>query len=276
MVISRQFGPTRPERPAPVPPSAVILAAGEGTRLRSTEDAPPKPLTCVGGVSLLERAVLMCRDAGVSDIVVVIGFGQSELLPVLTELRVQHHVRIRPAISEHWPLGNGASVLAAEPYVRDPFFLMMCDHVVDPRFLAQLLAADDGRRPCAVVVDRQLDAIADIEEATKVCTEGASVVAIGKDLPAYDAIDTGVFLCRSGLFEALHLAASQGRHTLSDGIQLMATRGQASCVDSLGMFWVDVDTEVDRDRAERILFAEHQRVAPHPAGMLDIAEAASY
>ena len=72
---------------SPRPIKAVILAAGEGTRLRSSQDAPPKPLTCVGGMSLLERAVLVCRDAGVSDIIVVIGFGQAELLPVLAELR---------------------------------------------------------------------------------------------------------------------------------------------------------------------------------------------
>jgi choline kinase len=257
-------------------PSAVILAAGEGTRLRNSKDDPPKPLTRVAGVSLLERAVLVCRDAGVSDIVVVIGFGQAELLPVLTELRVRHHLRIRPAISEHWRLGNGASVLAAEPYAHDPFFLMMCDHIIDPRFLSQLLDADDGRRACAVAVDRRPEDIVDVDEATKVKTDGATVVAIGKTLETYDAIDTGVFLCRTGLFEALHEAARSGRHSLSDGVQHLAARGAAACVDSSGMYWVDVDTSADHERAEQILSAASQRLLVRRPDVYDIAEAASY
>jgi 1L-myo-inositol 1-phosphate cytidylyltransferase len=198
------------------------------------------------------------------------------LLPVLAELRVRHRLRIRPAISEHWRLGNGASVLAAEPYVRDPFFLMMCDHVVDPRFFAQLIESDDGRRPCTVVVDRRPEGVPDVEEATKVRSSGDTLLAIGKALEAYDAVDTGVFLCRSALFDALHQAAGNGRHTLSDGIRLMAERGEAACVDSAGMYWVDVDTEVDRVRAERILFAERQRLATRNDPRFDIAEAASY
>lgn len=256
-------------------PSAVILAAGEGTRLRSHQDDPPKPLKSVAGMSLLERAVLVCRDAGVSDIVVVIGFGQAELLPVLAELRVRHHVRIRPAVSERWRLGNGASVLAAQGYVHDPFFLMMCDHVVDPRFLTRLIESDDGRRTCALVVDRNPAAVVDVHEATKVQTDGDALVAIAKTLETYDAVDTGVFLCRSGLFDALAEAALQGRHSLSDGVQLLASRGEAACVDSEGMYWVDVDTAADHERAVQILLAEAQRPAA-TGDAYGIAEAASY
>jgi choline kinase len=227
-------------------------------------------------MSLLERAVLVCRDAGVSDIVVVIGFGQAEVLSALAELRVKHSLRVRPAVSEHWQFGNGASVLAAEPFVRDPFFLMMCDHVVDPRFLAQLIEADDGRRPCTVVVDRRPEDVTDVAEATKVQTDGDALIAIGKGLETYDAVDTGVFLCRSGLFDALRQAAGSGRHTLSDGVELLARRGTAACVSSAGMYWIDVDTDADRVRAEQVLFTEAGRSPAHRPAMLDIAEAASY
>jgi 1L-myo-inositol 1-phosphate cytidylyltransferase len=275
-VITQPSRASRHENTPAVRPGAVILAAGEGTRLRSSADAPPKPLTRVGGISLLERAVLTCREAGVSDIVVVIGFGQAKLLPVLADLRVRHHVRIRPAVSEHWRLGNGASVLAAEGYVRDPFFLMMCDHIIDPRFLTRLVDADDGTRPCALVVDRRPEDVADLDEATKVRTEGDAVVAIGKKLEAYDAVDTGVFLCRSGIFDALRAAARKRRHSLSDGVQLLAARGEAGCVDSAGMYWIDVDTAADHDRAEQILLAETRRMRGPQFGMYGVAEAASY
>ena len=49
---------------------AMILAAGEGRRMRPLTDGTPKPLLQVGGVPLLERHLLGLRDAGVNDVVV--------------------------------------------------------------------------------------------------------------------------------------------------------------------------------------------------------------
>jgi MurNAc alpha-1-phosphate uridylyltransferase len=48
----------------------MILAAGEGRRMRPLTHETPKPLLKVGGVPLLEHHLLGLRDAGVSDVVV--------------------------------------------------------------------------------------------------------------------------------------------------------------------------------------------------------------
>src|SRR4051812_32326648 len=48
--------------------TAVILAAGRGTRL----GFDCKPLAVVGGITLLERAVLTARTAGIKRVVVVV------------------------------------------------------------------------------------------------------------------------------------------------------------------------------------------------------------
>src|SRR4029453_8496296 len=53
---------------------AVILAAGKGTRLNGT-GVKPKCLHKVGGMTLIRRQIQALRSCGVSDIVVVIGFG---------------------------------------------------------------------------------------------------------------------------------------------------------------------------------------------------------
>jgi choline kinase len=153
-------------------------------------------------------------------------------------------------------------VLAAEPHVTQAFFLAMCDHIFEPAALHRLLAADDGRRPCALVVDRHLTTVLDIDEATKVQLDGDSVTAIGKQLTAYDAVDTGVFLCRSALFEALRLAARLGRHTLSDAVQLLAWRGQMHAVDGSGLDWFDIDTVEDLRFAEETLGAAETLLTP--------------
>jgi MurNAc alpha-1-phosphate uridylyltransferase len=49
---------------------AMILAAGEGRRMRPLTQHTPKPLLKAGGITLLERHIVALRDAGINDIVV--------------------------------------------------------------------------------------------------------------------------------------------------------------------------------------------------------------
>ena len=56
---------------------AVILAAGEGRRLRGVK---PKPLTKLLGLTLLERALLTCKEAGIKKFYVVVGYKKREVI----------------------------------------------------------------------------------------------------------------------------------------------------------------------------------------------------
>ena len=76
----------------------------------------------------------------------------------------------------------------------------------------------------------------------KVKTCGDRIIAIGKDLADYDAIDTGVFLCAPNIFDYLERAKRNGDCSLADGVRLMAAEGKARAVDIGQAWWQDVDT----------------------------------
>jgi len=237
-------------------PTAVILAAGAGTRLRRGTDDPPKPLTELLGLTLVERAVRSCCAAGVEDFVVVVGYRRDELAPYLRTLGEDLGVRLRVAESRDWELGNGASALASEPYVAGEFFVIMSDHIFAPQFLDRLLESDDKPRACALVVDDDLDNIRDLPEATKVRLANDRITAIGKQLTSFDAVDTGVFLCQPALFDALRNAAERGRHAFGDAVQLLAAEGEVSWAPAAGLFWQDIDTPEDLDFARSHMLAD--------------------
>ena len=231
--------------------TAVILAAGAGSRLRLDGRAAPKPLYSLFGRTLIERAILRSHAAGVSRFVVIVGHQAELIRPVLFDLAGRIDVTIEVVYNPRWREGNGLSALAGAPYLAadQPFFLMMCDHVFSHSFLDRLVEEDVGHA-CAVVVDRDVAAVNDLDEATKVAIEGSGVTRIGKGIVPFDGVDTGVFLCRPPLFEALREAQAAGEDTLSAGMQRLAERGQVCCVCSEGRFWQDIDTPEDLARAQ--------------------------
>ena len=54
--------------------NAIILAAGLGSRLKPLTKEVPKPLVKVNGLSLIERQIYLLKEAGICEIVIVIGY----------------------------------------------------------------------------------------------------------------------------------------------------------------------------------------------------------
>ena len=230
---------------------AVILAAGKGQRLRPKGYL--KPLTPLLGVTLLERVVLACRDAGVSECIVVLGYGKEHVGERLDELAARVGIAVRSVENPHWEEGNGTSALVAQPYVRGPFLLAMCDHVFNPAILHRLVNADSGDAECLLAIDYRIEQVFRLDDATKVQLTDGTITAIGKDLQSYAAVDTGLFFCRPESFDALQQARAAGEGSLSAGWRRLIPRRQFRALDIGEAFWIDVDTPESLRYAERVL-----------------------
>src|SRR5215204_6340581 len=114
--------------------TAIILAAGRGSRLR----AACKPLVVVGGRALLERAVGTARAAGIDRVVVVVDDMDG---PVAAFCR-EHLPDVELAWAAEHARGHGASAFAGLAHARGRCLIMMVDHLQEPATLKRLLAAD--------------------------------------------------------------------------------------------------------------------------------------
>ena len=240
------------------PEVAVILAAGLGSRLYPKTDVP-KPLTMVLGLTLAERVVCALRATNVGRLIVTLGHEAETVSAHFTGIARRRGVAVEFAEASDWRLGNGASALAAKGRTGDgPFFLVMTDHLFDPKIARALAGSAPAPGEMCLAVDRDKAGIFDLDDVTRVRTASGRIAEIEKALAKWDAADTGVMLCTGGLFEGLERAAAKGRHGLSDGVRELAHKGRARVVDVTGRSWLDVDTPEALREAERRLMREQE------------------
>src|SRR3954452_22111653 len=163
--------------------TAVILAAGRGTRL----GFDCKPLAIVGGITLLERAVLTARTAGIKRVVVVV----ASLDGRAASFCHANLPGVELALASDSERGNGATAAAGLAHAGGRCLIMMVDHLHEAATLERVLRAD-GDLVCAI--DSRPHYV-DVDEATLVRHVGGAVIAIDKQLPDADAAEAGLALC---------------------------------------------------------------------------------
>jgi len=106
--------------------TAVVLAAGCGSRLRPATDAVPKCLSEVNGVPILEQQVRCLRHWGFQRVVMVVGHFERQIRDFFdrtaTGLTIAYVVNTR-----YRTTNNIYSLWLAQEEISEPFLLLECD-----------------------------------------------------------------------------------------------------------------------------------------------------
>jgi len=229
---------------------ALIIAAGQGKRLRPIGDT--KPLITLLGLGLIERVILTAKKSGIKEFCIVTGYHGEKIREQLSDGK-KYGVKIQYIKNDSWTRGNAISVLNARDHFKESFVLLMADHNYDHRILDQLLKTKIGKDECILCVDKNPGDHLNIDDATKVRTVDHRIEAIGKDLSDYNCIDTGIFICNPVIFDALEQSISKGDEGLSGGIKILAQRHKMRYMGLGDNFWIDVDDKTDRKNAELLI-----------------------
>jgi choline kinase len=238
---------------------AVILMAGQGSRLRGSDKTFLKPLVPVSGRPLISYTLDALSSAGIKTVHFVVGY-ERERMTVQVKQLVPSGVIASFIENPDWQKQNGISLLAAADRVAKPFLLTMSDHLFDNAIVDLLLDSSEANF-LNVAVDRKLNSIFDLEDAMKVRTDGKRLTAIGKNLRDYDAIDVGLFICPLEIFGYLERArsvASRSDCSLADAVRLMADDKKVRSIDIGESWWQDVDTRQMLQHAEKRMAARLQ------------------
>jgi len=113
----------------------VILAAGEGTRMRPLTEHTPKPMLPVADRPLVAHTVDTAVDAGASDLVIVVGYEAEDVRTYFGER--YRGVDVTYAVQQSQE-GTADAVRAAAPYLEDAFAVLNGDNLYDPAAIDRL------------------------------------------------------------------------------------------------------------------------------------------
>jgi choline kinase len=160
------------------PYKAIILSAGQGSRLLPMTENLPKCLLGLGGRNMLEWQLRGLAAAGVREAVVVTGF-RAELVERAIEQVAPRQMRVRTLFNPFYKVAdNLASCWMARNELKGPALILNGDTLFEPEIARRLLSAPSA--PITVTIDRKDTYDAD---DMKVTTVGDRLTAIGKKLP---------------------------------------------------------------------------------------------
>jgi len=230
---------------------ALILAAGRGSRIEGLTNKGPKPLLRLLGLSLLERAILTVKIAGIREVFIVTGFKAEEIEKAIGDGSALN-VKISYIHNPNWPKGNGTSLLAAKNHIKGKFILLMADHIFDPDIIKDLKRQSLKDAVAIVAGDPSPKTYIDLEDATKIVAEDSRVLTIGKKINNFTHIDCGAFLVDDSIFQYCeHIHKEE--LSLNDIMAELASKGKLKLREIKEKFWIDVDTPEAYKMAEELL-----------------------
>jgi choline kinase len=229
---------------------AIILSAGQGTRLgRLTADRPKCLLPVRGEASLLNVQLDVLAACGVDDVRVVTGFGAEQ---VEAALRARHMPRQKVSTLYN-PFfdcaDNLVSCFLARSEMDEPFLLINGDTIFETRALERLLASPPASLTLAIDEKESYD-----DDDMKVSRDGTRLRAVGKHLPldTVDAESIGLMLFRdrgpARFRRALELAVREPcakKAWYLSVVDAMARTDRVETVAITGLRWWEVDCPED-------------------------------
>ncbi|MEA2670248.1 MAG: mannose-phosphate guanylyltransferase / phosphomannomutase, partial [Chloroflexota bacterium] len=172
---------------------AVVLAGGEGSRLRPLTSRRPKPLVPVAGRPIMEHILTLLRDHGITEVVVTLQYLGSEIRNYFGD-GSDVGLDIHYVVEDH-PLGTAGSVRNAAELLDDTFVVISGDALTDID-LSWVIAQHREKEAMATIV---LHGVPNPLEYGVVITEPDGAVRRFLEKPSWgevfsDQANTGIYV----------------------------------------------------------------------------------
>jgi glucose-1-phosphate thymidylyltransferase len=245
----------------------VVLAAGEGTRMRPLTHNRPKTMLPAADRPILEHVLDVLVACGLEEIVLVVGYERD---------RVQEHFghahRDVPLTYVHQrkQLGSGHALQQAADAVDGPTLVLNGDRVIDERIVSDVLDGFDGE-PAVSVLEHPTPSQ---YGAVRVSEGRLTALEERPDDGDYRLINAGVYAFDERVFDAIdRTARREGEIQLPDVIGTLMDDGPVRAVTTDGL-WADATYPWDLLYLNRELLARDRIDRPALGAAVRVADSA--
>lgn len=236
---------------------AIVLAAGEGFRLRPITSTKPKHLLPVGGIPLLEHTLLALKSVGVDDVAILVGY---------LEEKIRNHFKDGSSlgisityIRQQNPTGTASAVGMTEQYVDgEDFIAAYGDLLINAHVFSMVLQRYEVDKTLTMTVVP----ISNPEEFGVITVRDGYVTKIvekPKGRFESDLINAGVYIFPSEIFRYIKETnrSERGEYEITDTLQSLLTKGTkiAACQVNQDE-WLDIGRPWDLLEANRRVIEE--------------------
>jgi dTDP-glucose pyrophosphorylase len=228
---------------------AVILAAGQGVRMRPLTEVVPKVLVEVNKKPFLSYVLNNLKEAGFTDIGIVVGYKEEKVKEFLKKEGIKVTL-----IEQSEQLGTGHAVLQAKKFCgQEQFIVLGGDNLFGVGDLKKIQVKDDS---CYV--------LGKVLEETKkygvLITEDDKLVRIIEKPQDFGSamINTGLYKFTVDIWAALENInqSERGEYELTDALTLLALEGKVKVL-KLEDYWLDLGCKEDVEKVEGLISQQH-------------------
>ena len=236
---------------------AVILAAGQGTRIRPVHGEHPKCLISVGNQTILDYQLEALSMAGVSDVAIVVGYEKEQ---IMNHVGTRYdHLGLSVNFIENRVFestNNIYSLWVVREWVRDNAFICLnADVLFEPEILDNAL---HNTAQISMIVDTQWR-----DETMKVIISDGRVIRMSKEISKDESCGTyiGITTFRKSVqkrfFRKMHHLICAGRvnEFFNAAVQELADEGvHVGFAPTTGLAWAEIDDPSDLIFAQQNVF----------------------
>lgn len=227
---------------------AVILAAGEGTRMRPLTAARPKVMLPIANKPMMEHSVDAAIQVGIRDFVIITGYREDSIKDYFGDgsgkgISIEY-------VHQDSQLGTANAIGYAKGHVDGRFVVLNGDMLISPEHIRHLISTDKD----AVITVKEVD---NPSHFGVIETDDDRVVRIIEkpQHPPSKLANAGIYLLTEAVFDfiAKTQLSPRGELEITDSLQMMIDAGCNVGYEVLDSDWIDIGRPWDLLDANRVL-----------------------
>jgi L-glutamine-phosphate cytidylyltransferase len=238
---------------------AVILAAGQGTRIRSVHGERPKCLIKVDNSTILDHQLDALFEAGISDVAIVVGYEKEQIINHVKNRKLRHSQKVHFIENPAFAITNNIySLWLALGWVgADNFVVLNADVIFNAEVLATAVRTN---APISMIVDPLWR-----DETMKVIIHGSRILQMCKQISreqfsgTYIGITIFSKAIQARFVDKMSTLISAGRvnEFFNVAVQELVDEGiQVGYTSTDRLVWAEIDDPMDLSFAQQNVFPQ--------------------